>query len=819
MTAGLIVMTGLLLSVQSPDQQEALSSSIIGTATTQSGTVVLPGVRLVLTRTGAEPAIASTVSDDTGRFRFRNLPPGSYQISASLPGFRSLLQEAALEPGDQFEIHLELDLADIEEHVEVVAQKEGQIPQTGTSQTIFKGELADIAPVKGDNIGALLPLVPGVLRAADGRIVMKGGRPTQSSLVVNSSVDVTDPATGDLGFNLPSAAIESIEVLPNPYSAEYGRFSSGVTNVLTRQGTNKWKFAINNFIPRPKFRDGAIMGIGKFTPRLSFGGPLVKDRLFLAQTVQYRMITTRIPDQPPLEADQLLESFDSFTQLDFKLSQKHELTAIVSVFPRKLGFANLDTFNPQEVTANLHQRGHNIGLTERVTLTPQIILESTLSFKRYDVDVFGQGLNDMELLPDANQGHFFNTQRRKTKTWQWVENISIHRNEWAGEHLFKFGLDLLHSSYDGGSESRPVNIRRADGTLSQRIEFSDPTSQRVSSTDFALFGGDRWRLSDRLLLELGLRLDRDGVLEKTNLAPRLGLVLSILPDGRGILRGGAGLFYDRTTLNVGAFESFESRVVASFADDGVTPTGPPETFTLRASPSLQTPYSFTWNIEYDQHFGSRLLFKSNYLRRNGFHEFLIDPVQEPTSLLRLDSRGRSRYWELELTARYSLNEQDHLTFTYLRSRAEQDLNDFDHFWGSFRDPVIRPNEFSLSNTDSPNRFLLRGTIILPGLPGGWRFSPILEVRDGFPYSLVNQDREFIGERNRGGRFPHLTTLDIDIQRPFKIWRWKTRLGLRVFNLFNRFNPRDVQNNIDASLFGIFSNQITRQFGGTLQVEF
>ncbi len=819
MTAGLIVLTGLLLPFQSPVQQEALSSFITGAVTTQSGTVFLPGVQIVLTRPGADQAIASTVSDDTGRFSLSNLPPGSYQISVSLPGFQTLLQEAVLEPGDQLEVHLELDLADIEESVEVVAQREGQIPQTATSQTIFKGELADIAPVKGDNVGALLPLVPGVLRAADGRIIMKGGRPTQSSLVVNSSVDVTDPATGDLGFNLPSAAIESIEVLPNPYSAEYGRFSSGVTNVLTRQGTNKWKFAINNFIPRPKFRDNTIMGIGKFTPRLSFGGPLVKDRLFWAQTVQYRMVKTRVPDQPPLEADRLLESFDSFTQLDFKWSEKHELTAIVSVFPRKLGFANLDTFNPQEVTANLHQRGHNIGLTERATLTPQIILESTLSFKRYDVDVFGQGLNDMELIPDANQGHFFNTQRRKTKSWQWVESISLLRNEWAGEHLFKFGLDLLHSSYDGESESRPVNIRRADGTLSQRIEFSDPTSQRVRSTDFALFGGDRWRLNDRLLLELGLRLDRDGVLEKTNLAPRLGLVLSILPDGRGILRGGAGFFYDHTTLNVGAFESFENRVVTSFAGDGVTPIGPPETFALRAAPSLQTPYSFTWNIEYDQHLGSRLLFKSSYLRRNGFHEFLIDPVQEPTSLLRLDTRGRSRYWELEFTARYSLNEQDHLTFTYLRSRAEQDLNDFDHFWGSFRDPVIRPNEFSLSNTDSPNRFLLRGTIILPGLPGRWRFSPVLEVRDGFPYSLVNQDREFVGKRNRGGRFPHLTTLDIDIQRPFKIWKWNTRLGFRVFNLFNRFNPRDVQNNIDATLFGVFFNQITRQFGGTLQVEF
>src|SRR6202008_3016404 len=127
---------------------------------------------------------------------------------------------------------------------------------------------------------------------------------------------------------------------------------------------------------------------------------------------------------------------------------------------------------------------------------------------------------------------------------------------------------LQQSHYNGESVSGPVEIRRQDGTLAERIDFASPSEQRISGTEFAVFAQDRWRVNDRISFEFGLRFDRDAVVERVNWSPRGGAVFSALAEGRGILRGGFGKFVQRTPLNVGAFASFETRSVSRFEANG-----------------------------------------------------------------------------------------------------------------------------------------------------------------------------------------------------------------------------------------------------------
>ena len=108
------------------------------------------------------------------------------------------------------------------------------------------------------------------------------------------------------------------------------------------------------------------------------------------------------------------------------------------------------------------------------------------------------------------------------------------------------------------SVSRPVELRRLNGSLAERIVPGDPTGQRVTAAELAVFAQDRWRLGSRVTLELGLRIDREDVIERVNWSPRGGASVAVLPEGRGILRGGVGRFRQRTPLNVGAFGQFES---------------------------------------------------------------------------------------------------------------------------------------------------------------------------------------------------------------------------------------------------------------------
>ena len=128
----------------------------------------------------------------------------------------------------------------------------------------------DIQPLAGDDFQSLLTVLPSIIRGPEGRLRIKGGAPTTGALQV-SSASLNDPSTGDFDLELPSGAVESVEVLSNPFAAEYGRFSTSVTQVRTKRGTNEWIIKPDNLVPG--FGKGFAF-VDKFEPRLSISGPL-----------------------------------------------------------------------------------------------------------------------------------------------------------------------------------------------------------------------------------------------------------------------------------------------------------------------------------------------------------------------------------------------------------------------------------------------------------------------------------------------------------------------------------------------------------------
>jgi hypothetical protein len=416
----------------------------------------------------------------------------------------------------------------------------------------------------------------------------------------------------------------------------------------------------------------------------------------------------------------------------------------------------------------------------------------------------------MVYTPETQQGSFFNDQEREVRSVQWVEALSVAFDKWRGSHLFKLGLDFQGSHYDGSSTSRPVEIRRSDGSVAERIVHGAPTAQEAGAAELALFAQDQWRIGSRVTLELGLRMDRETLIERVNWSPRGGISIGVLPEGRGILRGGVGRFRQRTPLNVGTFGQFESRIVTRFGPGGDTFEAPVTLVNVPA-PDLRTPEAIAGNVEWNQRLGRRVLFKANYLRRTGSHEYILEPNQERGEV-RLMSTGKSRYWEFEVTGRYLGGERQDLTVSYVRSRGFADLNNYDQFYGNFRNPIIRANEHSLIPTDVPHRLLVRGTI---RLFGEWDIAPVIEIRSGFPWSAIDEYQDFVGRRNQNGRLPRVNTLDLSLSRPWHIWRYRFRGGIKVYNLLGTSAAREVQNNVAARDFGRFFNPIERSIGFVL----
>lgn len=765
--------------------------------------------------------VAETSANDAGEYEFTKLLPGEYTLEATAEGFKSSSKTIEIRAGAILVEMISLEVAEVTATVTVSshAAQAVQTAETMSANTVKRNTLKTL-PLPNEQLLDALPLVPGVVRGPDGQIDMNGARASQSSMTVNSA-NVTDPVTGQFAFNLPIEAVESVQVLTNPYAAEYGKFTGGVTAVATRSGTDKFTVQAQSFFPRFRRRGNKWSGVESFTPRLAFSGPIKKNKLWFMQSFEYRFVRTAVESLPFDKRDTGLESLDSVSQIDWDVNPKHHLTSTFSLFPKKLRFVGLNTFNPEEVTPNYKQRGFFWGLNERWIVSDKALLESYLSVKKFDADVFpSSGEQAMNFAPDVNSGNYFNRQDRRSTRVEALEIYNFTPPDFAGTHFMKVGVGLTHTTFDGRNTSNTVRILRRDSTISQQIDFVGDGLQDRNTTEFSAFFEDKWTINDRLTVEYGVRLDRDTIARENNLAPRLAFAFSPIRDGRTVVRGGIGLFYDRINLNTATFSQLQDRLITRFGLDGQQ-TSQLQHMVVENGRFL-TPRSVSWNIEFDREWLKNLMVRVGYQQRQATREYILDPLESETSnsSLLLSNGGRSRYREFQITARYTFHGQDELNASYVRSRAIGDLNDFNSYYANFENPIIRRNERSFLPFDAPNRFVFWGNF---SVKYGITVAPVLEMRNGFPLSVMDEDRNFVGPRNRAGRFPNFASLDLQVLKSISApgrfsENYRFRVGVKVFNLTNHFNPRDFQANLASDEFGGFYNGVGRKLGMKFVIE-
>jgi hypothetical protein len=300
--------------------------------------------------------------------------------------------------------------------------------------------------------------------------------------------------------------------------------------------------------------------------------------------------------------------------------------------------------------------------------------------------------------------------------------------------------------------------------------------------------------------------------------PRLAGLLSLKGDGTIALRGGVGLFYERTPSAAGAFEGSETRTVTRLASDGVTRLGPPLTYWPRTDASLQTARSRVWNAEYVHHLTRRMTLRLNVLDRQGTHALVETPgadLDDGHAVLRLSSSGRSSYREAGIGFDYVSESGREVSASYLRSASSANLNAFSALSGLLAVPFVRPDEYAPMNSDAPHRLVAR-TVATFG--GKTRILGTLELRSGFPYSVVDERQDFVGPRNQGRHFPVAARVDLAIERRFTLWGWHPWIGIRLWNAFHSFLPLDVQNNLASPAFGSFYNSAPRLIRVTFRLE-
>jgi outer membrane receptor protein involved in Fe transport len=804
---------GLLAGIavgQNPASATGTVRGVLFTADADGGRSVLPDTKISLDG----PSHLETQSTPEGKFVFSAIPVGSYTIIAQAAGMNAT-QNIEVRAGSVSQLELEMKVEAVTESATVTAGAEpADIKEPSGTSTVGESAVRNM-PNSDEHFQSLLPLIPGVVRGPSGLINMKGARASQNGSLVNSA-DVTDPATGATAINIPIDVVSSIHVLSTPYDPEYGKFTGAVSNVETRSGDfNKFRVSGQNFIPRLRRIDGSVMGIAAFTPRITLSGPVVKNRVAFTQSFEYRYERDPVDSLPPLQSYNRSESFDSYTQFDVNIGQKQTASASFAIFPQRLDYYGLNTFTPQPSTADLNERGYQGYLQHRYVTDSGDLLTSQVSFRRFDADLVPNSNAPYELLVETTKGGFFNHQNRDTTRTEWEEIFRSHPHHFFGSHELTAGVDFAHSSYDGRQQFLPVQIVGVAEYPLEQIQFGSTSTFSVDQNQTAWFIGDKWTVSNRLTFDLGLRFDRDSVTDSVNPAPRAGFILALTKDSKTLLKGGAGFFYDRVPLDIPAFPYLPSRMVSPLNPAG-TVISSTEYSNVIAN-GLRNPRSEAWNLEVDRQVTNDLLVRVGYQQRNTVRDFFLDPLASgPTGSLSLSGRGSDFYKEFQITGRYRIHHST-VNASYVRSRAYGDLNDFNQFFGNDPQAVIQPNQRGRLNFDAPNRVLAWGELAAP-----WKFTfaPVLDLHTGFPYSTINQYREFVGPRN-DLRIPRFVSTDLQVLREIRlpIKEKHARVGFGVFNVFNRANYRDVQNDLDSYRFGEFFNGIGRTFHGKFVLEF
>ena len=340
----------------------------------------------------------------------------------------------------------------------------------------------------------------------------------------------------------------------------------------------------------------------------------------------------------------------------------------------------------------------------------------------------------------------------------------------------------------------------------REIRFLNRPGFQQTDREASWYFQDAWAPGKKLNFGFGVRMDDQRAARQVRWGPRLSAVWSPWGDHRAALRAGYGWFFDRVPLNVFGFESYpeawEQQRRGNVLERG------------RLSPRARV-----WTAQWDQQPAAWLQLRLRYTENRASRLLVLRPESER---LRLAPEGASFSRQGEAIARLRLGAERDLFASYVYSRTRAHLNDFAEFLGDVSAPLVRPDAWAVPPGNIPHRFLLWGALRLtpvlqgsaqakfwpPSLaslqPGrGWRLFPVVEYRNGFPFSALDAAQNYAEPPNRR-RFPNFFSLDFRIAKDFPAGgRRVARVSFSVFNLTNHFNPDSVRWNVADPQFGEF----------------
>ncbi|MCB1034504.1 MAG: TonB-dependent receptor [Acidobacteria bacterium] len=558
----------------------------------QTGTLVgevesegqgLPGVTVTVTSPSLQGERTAFTGDD-GTYIIRALPPGEYQVVFELAGMSTVQRTATISLGATSRSDAEMKVASVEETIVVTGEAPNPLENTQISSNMDWVDQVDSLPITRtfDAVADLAPGVTGGVTTPNSGQLSIGGSFGYDNVFLIDGVDVNDNLFGTANALFIEDAIEEQQVMTSGVSAEYGRFSGGVINAITKSGGNDFSgsFRVDrtrqswrNRTPLEEENDIQLSDADNDIFSATLGGPIVKDYLwfFLAgRQFDTENNTALAVTAVPVNLTQETERRE--IKLTGTIAQSHTVQGAYT-----------------DVTNDNFRRSFSFSATPSTTFSSSLpnelkvlrysgVLTSTLfgeaqwsekSFQFKDSGGTSTDIHDSPFLDFATFTHYnapwfdANDPEDRNNEQLGASLSYFLSSDSAGTHDFKGGWEDFTSINSGGNNQSSTNVSFfaafATDANGNPILTSDneliPVFQNGVTTAAlwqavvgarqeietnSLYVNDKWQLNDHWSFNIGFRYEdvksnsTGGLVavDTTNLVPRLAASYDIKGDGK-----------------------------------------------------------------------------------------------------------------------------------------------------------------------------------------------------------------------------------------------------------------------------------------------
>jgi Carboxypeptidase regulatory-like domain len=789
---------------------DASTATLAGVVKDESG-AALPGATITALNE-KQGTVFTAASDRRGEYRIPLLRPDVYTVSCELSGFKKeAFTGVKLAVGSTSRIDFNLKLGGVTETVGVTA--EAPLVDTTSSEVGMNVTPTQIQtlPVLNRSYLDLALLAPGVSFARDGNSPLAFGAQEGRAINVQvDGVDNNDESVGGQQTDINQDTVQEFQILSSQFTAEYGKASGGVINVVTKSGTNAFHGSAYYYV-----RDSSLDAQYFWSteqPKLdvdnfggTFGGPILKNSTFFFVSGDYNnkeQATTVDTGGVRPDLDGTFSLPDKQTLVSVKLDHQINESNHLSV-----GY-HLDNRRQENLyVAGIYAESYGYS-RKRNAWGANGSWNAVFSNKAYNELRAGYLYNDTQYVQNSSyvsQHHpsyyigqnYFMPQGGTDKKFQILDSFTSYL-DWLGEHQLKVGASYANWKenfsfpltsggsiyYNSDDQSDPYLYLKGygDPTANERVQF------------YAVFVQDQWKYK-RLTLNLGLRFDYEPgssganfqsaypFIEtppqvKTQWSPRFGFAWDPGGDGKSVVRGGAGMFYyqlynnlaldqavfNGTTYKIAGFDCSAETGNPALCDPSNLPDptqGEPSPPLIRTlNPNIQIPYTIQYSLGYQQQLGQSWSVGVDLLYIRGLHELYerdlnVTPnpywpiiYPEVGRIREINSDASSHYQALELLVarRFAQNFQMQLAYTF--SKATNETSGFYIPIPDSSQPISYQK--GPADADQRHRLVLSATY---NLPWDFQIGGIFRIGSGQPWNAVITGGDTNGDGARGDRLP------------------------------------------------------------------